>query len=229
MQIRCVTESVTSGFDALTKAGFTFDTTARFGGLLCRINGKPADDRLHQRPAHRPLLGLLDGDRPRRAMDLQRPGRREPGAAARQRGGLGLLRWLRPQAGLGTVPDLVHDHAPPLVRPPRRPRGRAPAAATTSTPAGQGGTDVPATASATGTGDGTTTTTASAGDRAPEARRGGRGRGGLGRRRRARGPRDDDAASGSATGVLVVVLVLLGLGATSVAAVRRRRGNEAGP
>jgi len=44
VQVRCVTEPVSSGFDALTKAGFAYTGTQRFPGLLCRIDDKPADD-----------------------------------------------------------------------------------------------------------------------------------------------------------------------------------------
>ena len=44
VQIRCVTEPVSSGFDALVKAGFTYSGAQRFPGLLCRIDGRPADD-----------------------------------------------------------------------------------------------------------------------------------------------------------------------------------------
>jgi len=39
---RCAPEPVSSGFDALTKAGFTYSGTVRFPGLLCRIDGKPS-------------------------------------------------------------------------------------------------------------------------------------------------------------------------------------------
>ncbi len=51
-QIRCVTETVGSGFEALTKAGFTFAGTTQFPGLLCRINGKPtpAQESCHTAP-----------------------------------------------------------------------------------------------------------------------------------------------------------------------------------
>lgn len=38
---RCAPEPVSSGFDALTRAGFTYTGTARYPGLLCRIDGKP--------------------------------------------------------------------------------------------------------------------------------------------------------------------------------------------
>lgn len=39
---RCAPEPVSSGFDALARAGFTYEGTARFPGLLCRIDGKPS-------------------------------------------------------------------------------------------------------------------------------------------------------------------------------------------
>jgi hypothetical protein len=42
VQTRCAPEPVSSGFDALTRAGFTYEGTARFQGLLCRIDGKPS-------------------------------------------------------------------------------------------------------------------------------------------------------------------------------------------
>ncbi|MGQ0832026.1 MAG: hypothetical protein ACT4OV_10150 [Microthrixaceae bacterium] len=42
VQTRCAPEPVSSGFDALTKAGFTYSGTTRFPGLLCRIDGKPS-------------------------------------------------------------------------------------------------------------------------------------------------------------------------------------------
>lgn len=41
-QTRCAPEPVSSGFDALTRAGFTYAGTARYPGLLCRIDGKPS-------------------------------------------------------------------------------------------------------------------------------------------------------------------------------------------
>jgi hypothetical protein len=54
VQIRCVAGEVTSGLDALTEAGFTHQGTQRFPGLLCRIDGKPAED---------PCVNAPPGDR----------------------------------------------------------------------------------------------------------------------------------------------------------------------
>lgn len=44
-QTRCAPEPVSSGFDALTRAGFTYAGTARFPGLLCRIDDKPSPEQ----------------------------------------------------------------------------------------------------------------------------------------------------------------------------------------
>lgn len=44
VQQRCVLDAVSSGFDALRRAGFSVTSTQRFPGLLCRIDGLPADD-----------------------------------------------------------------------------------------------------------------------------------------------------------------------------------------
>lgn len=42
---RCAPEPVSSGFEALTRAGFTYAGTARYPGLLCRIDGKPTPEQ----------------------------------------------------------------------------------------------------------------------------------------------------------------------------------------
>jgi len=55
-QIRCVTEPVSTGFEALTKAGFTVAGTTRFPAMLCRIDGKPSaaqESCVNAPPAHR--------------------------------------------------------------------------------------------------------------------------------------------------------------------------------
>ena len=50
VQVRCAPQPVRSGFDALTRAGFTYQGTVRFPGLLCRIEGEPANDPCHGAP-----------------------------------------------------------------------------------------------------------------------------------------------------------------------------------
>ena len=44
VEVRCAAQPVRSGFEALTKAGFSYSGTVRFPGLLCRIDGQPASD-----------------------------------------------------------------------------------------------------------------------------------------------------------------------------------------
>jgi hypothetical protein len=41
---------VRSGYEALTRAGFTFEGTTQFPGLLCRIDGEPTSDPCHGAP-----------------------------------------------------------------------------------------------------------------------------------------------------------------------------------
>ena len=50
VQVRCAPQPVRSGFEALTKAGFTFQGTTQYPGLLCRIDGEPASDPCHGAP-----------------------------------------------------------------------------------------------------------------------------------------------------------------------------------
>jgi hypothetical protein len=50
VHVRCASQPVRSGFEALTKAGFTYEGTVRFPGLLCRIDGEPASDPCHGPP-----------------------------------------------------------------------------------------------------------------------------------------------------------------------------------
>lgn len=47
---RCALEPVTSGFDALTRADIPFEVTTQFPGLLCRIDGRPADLGCYRAP-----------------------------------------------------------------------------------------------------------------------------------------------------------------------------------
>jgi hypothetical protein len=44
VEVRCARQPVSSGIDALQRAGFTVTGTAQFPGLLCRIDGDPAAD-----------------------------------------------------------------------------------------------------------------------------------------------------------------------------------------
>ena len=44
VEVRCAAQPVRSAFEALTRAGFAYQGTVRFPGLLCRIDGEPATD-----------------------------------------------------------------------------------------------------------------------------------------------------------------------------------------
>jgi hypothetical protein len=50
VKVRCAPQPVRSGFDALTKAGFSYQGTTQYPGLLCRIDGEPASDPCHSAP-----------------------------------------------------------------------------------------------------------------------------------------------------------------------------------
>jgi len=44
VNVVCATGAVSSGLDALSRAGVSYQTTQRFPGFVCRIAGKPAND-----------------------------------------------------------------------------------------------------------------------------------------------------------------------------------------
>jgi hypothetical protein len=48
--VRCAPPPVASGFDALRRVGFEVTGTQRYPGLLCRIDGEPADQQCVQAP-----------------------------------------------------------------------------------------------------------------------------------------------------------------------------------
>jgi hypothetical protein len=48
--VRCVPDAVADGFDALAQAGVRVDQPARFPGMVCRLDGKPADDPCQAAP-----------------------------------------------------------------------------------------------------------------------------------------------------------------------------------
>lgn len=230
VQIRCVTQAVTSGFDALRKAGFTYDATARFGGLLCRIDGRPADD---------PCINAPPPDRYWAYWTATAPGG----------------SWTYSDQGAGNrvpPPGSVEgwafadgcDRAPGgAACPSATTTTTAPRSSTTSVTAGPAGGSATAPSTATGSGGpsvgrGTTTTTARgestrgavAGDRAPAAGQPGDEElvidgevasavGGSG---------SDDEGGGSAVGVVVAGLIALALAGAAVVAARRRRSDEAG-
>ena len=113
VEVRCATQPVRSGFEALTRAGFAYQGTARFPGLLCRIDGEPATDPCQGAPPPNALLGLL-ARAERRRLDLQHVGRREPRPAAGERRGLGVRRRGRTgDRSAGTADGDDDDHPAP--------------------------------------------------------------------------------------------------------------------
>jgi hypothetical protein len=226
VQVRCVTEAVTSGFDALKKAGFGYQGTTRFPGLLCRIDGKPADDPCVNAPppdrywaywtASGPGAGWTYSD--------QGAGNRVPPAGSVE--GWAFSDGCDRKPGSGPCPTSATTST--IVRPPTTPTttrsGGGPTATTpTSAAAGtSGASGRPSTTAAPEA----TSSTAPAGDHAPEAGETGRDDFALAGSGEAAAPADE--AGGSATGVVVGGLLALGLATASVVTLRRRRAGEAG-
>ncbi|MGI9579500.1 MAG: hypothetical protein ACR2OH_14980, partial [Microthrixaceae bacterium] len=50
VQVRCVPQSAANGIEALAMADFEVDATVRFSGFVCRIDGRPANDRCVNTP-----------------------------------------------------------------------------------------------------------------------------------------------------------------------------------
>lgn len=213
IDVRCAAQPVRSGFDALTKAGFTYAGTVRFPGLLCRIDGQPSSDPCQGAPPPDAYWAYWHADR----------------------GGA----WTYSRAGAGRTPPAgsvegwaFGDDAEPGVAPP--PAAPAPTPTTTSPPAPAG---PPGSVPEPGTPPGTSGTVtppepdpavAAPGDeaKAPEGSSE-RGADGSSRAVAARPAipsspsRDESAGVGSPVGVLVTAAVLLG---AAVLAGRRRRG-----
>jgi hypothetical protein len=226
VQIRCVTEPVTSGFDALEKAGFGYQGTTRFPGLLCRIDGKPADDPCVNAPRPDRYWAYWTASGPGGGWSYsdQGAGNRVPPAGSVE--GWAFSEGCDRTPGSGPCPTSTTTSTtarPSATAPTIRPGG-GPTATTppSATPAGAGGRGGPSTTAAP---DGPTTTAAS-GDRAPAAGETEDGEVALAAAGEEAAP--DDVAGGSATGVVIGALVLLGLGTASVLTLRRRRAGEAG-
>lgn len=63
VEVRCAAQPVRSGFEALTKAGFTYAGTVQFPGLLCRIDGQPASDPCQGAPPPSAYWGYWHAER----------------------------------------------------------------------------------------------------------------------------------------------------------------------
>lgn len=227
VQIRCVTQAVTSGFDALRKAGFTYDPTARFGGMLCRIDGKPADD---------PCINAPPPDRYWAYWTAASLGGSwtysDQGAGSRVPPPGSVEGWAftdgcdRPPGGAACSSSTTA--APPPARTTvTAGTARGSKTATSTPPPGSGGT-VPNTGTTT-TAPAGSTTSAVADDRAPLPGEVGAEEIEIGGPVTSGGSGGDDRGGGSAAGVTVVGLIALALAGAATVAARRRRSGEAGP
>jgi hypothetical protein len=231
VQVRCAPQPVHSGFEALTKAGFTYQGTTQFPGLLCRIDGEPASDPCHGAPPANAYWAYWHASR----------------------GG----SWTYSTSGAGSrvpPPGTVEgwafgDDAEPSVDPPAPPPSTTTTRptstpTTTGTTGGTGGSTPPptrssggtTTTSASGATDASTSTTAGAAsesttsttDRSTAAVAGGDG-GSAGPDESAAAVSSDAAdGSGSPVGLVVGLATAAGLAVAGVVAARRRRSGEEG-
>jgi hypothetical protein len=219
--VRCAPQPVHSGFEALTRAGFTYQGTTRFPGLLCRIDGEPASDPCHGAPPANAYWAYWHASR----------------------GG----SWTYSTSGAGSrvpPPGSVEgwafgDDAEPGVDPPARPPTTTTTRPTTPTTSGAGsGGGAPPPAGGTASGVVTTSTTepgaststteaeggststrddgtSGTGDDGPEtAQAAGAGSPGGG----------DGPGGGSPVGAIVGLTVAVVLAVAGIRAARRRRG-----
>jgi hypothetical protein len=230
VQVRCVTEPVSTGFDALEKAGFSWTGTQRYPGLLCRIDGKPADAACVNAPPSDRYWAYWTAD--------------EPGGS-----------WTYSDLGAGNrtpPPGSVEGWAfsDGCTRAPQGPA--CPRPTTTTRPAatpttaggsvgGSGGptvgtdTSMPGALSARGGGSTTTTTSAAEATATSELPEGGAAPepGAKGddpdEREQASAATADDRGGGSAGGALVGVGIAAAIGALALAVARRRRAPDGEP
>ena len=222
VQVRCAPQPVASGFDALKRAGFTYQGTVRFPGLLCRIDGAPSSDPCQGAPPPDAYWAYWHAPR----------------------GG----SWTYSTSGAGTrkpPPGSVEgwafgDDAQPGIDPPGAPATtttRPPSTTTTRPPTGSGGGTPPpgptggptpavagaadtTTTSSSISDDGATTTTSADHERSAATDDG------TGDDELAGAPVSDGGSSsdgGSPAGAAVGLAVALGLGAAGIRTARRRR------
>ena len=212
-----------SGFDALTRAGFTFAGTTQFPGLLCRINGEPASDPCHGAPPPDAYWGYWHAPRGGSwTYSTSGAGSRVPPAGSVEGWSFGD----RDEPGMAPPAPAT---TPTTTRPPTTPTTQGsvggPSTATPTTADDQGGG---AAATSTTGPDGSTSTTSEPGSSVPDAEDDGAdGENALrGERASATEPVGDDG--GSPVGVVVAVLVALALGGAAAITAKRRRSHEAG-
>jgi len=233
VHVRCAPQPVSSGYEALTKAGFTIQGTAQFPGLLCRIDGRPtpAEDACQKAPPadaywaywHAPRGGSW-------TYSTSGAGSRKPPPGS-------VEGWA---FGDEAVPGVDPPDPPPsttTTRPSSTPTtsvaGRGAGAAPppslgsiggTTTTAASGGGDRSSTTTASPASDSTTSTTDTS-TAVIDGTDGGAGGSGESASTASSSGADD---SGSPLGLLVGVIVAGALTAAGVVMARRRRPPEEG-
>ena len=221
--VRCAPQPVRLGFDALTRAGFTFAGTTQFPGLLCRINGEPASDPCHGAPPPDAYWGYWHAPRGGSwTYSSSGAGSRVPPAGSVEGWSFGD----RDEPGMAPpAPATTSTTARPPTTPTTQGSLGGPATTTPTTADAQAGG---AGATSTTAPDGSTSTTNELGSSAPEPEDDGvDGENALrGESASATEPVGDDG--GSPVGVVVAALVALALGGAAVITAKRRRSHEAG-
>lgn len=223
VQVRCAPQPVRSGFEALTKAGFTYQGTVRFPGLLCRIDGEPASDPCQSAPPPGAYWGYWHAPRGGSwTYSTSGAGGRVPPPGS-------VEGWA---FGARAAPGV----APPA--PPPAPTTTRPAATPTSRPASgaaDGALPAPVTPPARRGGDGSSSTTAAPDPTAPPTTASDEGEAGSdddgpGPPSGGGASGGDEAAAapardggGSPAGAVAGLAAVAGLGLASLVVVRRRR------
>ena len=221
--VRCAPQPVRSGFDALTRAGFTFAGTTQFPGLLCRINGEPASDPCHGAPPPNAYWGYWHAPRGGSwTYSSSGAGSRVPPAGSVEGWSFGD----RDEPGMAPpAPATTSTTTRPPTTPTTLGSLGGPVTATPTTADAQGGG---AGATSTTAPDGSTSTTSEPGPSVPRAEDDGAdGENALrGESASATEPAGDDG--GSPVGVVVAALAALALGGAAAITTKRRRSHEAG-
>lgn len=156
--ISCAVGDPSSGFQALTMAGFGFDMVQRFPGALCRINGFPADQACVMMPpatAYWSYWQAPAGGSWSYSSAGAGSTNPAPGSVEGWRFGSGQAPSVAPPSVPAPAPQPPAPPAPAPVAPPPAP---APA-----NPGGAGTTGTTGTTGTSGTGQGTATGTQSSG------------------------------------------------------------------
>ena len=225
VQVRCAPQPVATGFDALKRAGFTYQGTVRFPGLLCRIDGEPSSDPCQGAPPpnaywaywHAPRGG--DWTYSTSGAGSRKP---PPGSVEGWAFGDEAQPGIDPPAAPATT--TTRPASPTTTRPPTGSGGATPSPGPTggSAPAVAGATATTTTSSSVSD-DGSTTTTSA--DRKSTAAADDR----TGDDELAGAPVSDGGSSsdgGSPVGAAVGLVVALGLGAAGIRSARRRAAGE---